>query len=163
MKKSLKGRVSISILPRLTLVLILGLGDYQFDVYRMMKEYNGNSWDDYRPFTNAMVRTVRALSCTSLTPKHQWLHYLTQKLLYSKRLKPPSTRKKITAEPTTLTGFDEQECYDSLVEMDRLLGSCITTAQKGRKGQRKICVPPGLKSAGDVVLYGAQKGWVKAL
>jgi serine/threonine-protein kinase haspin len=98
--------------------------------------------------------------------KHQWLHYLTQKLLHSKRLKPPGTRKKTAAVPTavaSLTGYDEQECYDSLVEIDKLLGDCITAARKGRKGQRKICLPPsGPRSAGDVIVYGVQKGWMKA-
>lgn len=125
-----------------------GEGDHQFDVYRMMKEYNGNSWEGYQPFTNVM-----------------WLHYLTQKLLHSKRLKPPATRKKSTAELTrvvALTGYDEQECYDSLVEIDKLLGDCITAAKKGRKGKRKMCVPPsGPRTAGEVVLYGVQKGWMK--
>ncbi|KAG1761367.1 hypothetical protein EDD22DRAFT_804676 [Suillus occidentalis] len=125
-----------------------GEGDYQFDVYRMMKDYNGNVWEGYQPFTNVM-----------------WLHYLTQKLLYSKRLKPPATRKRSTAESTqmaSLTGYDEQECYDSLVEIDKLLGDCITAAKRGRKGKRKMCVPPsGPKTAGEVVLYGIQKGWMK--
>ncbi|KAG0709841.1 hypothetical protein DFH29DRAFT_820330 [Suillus ampliporus] len=126
-----------------------GEGDYQFDVYRMMKEYNGHSWESYQPFTNVM-----------------WLHYLAQKLLHSKRLKPPGTRKKTAAGPTplaSLTGYDEQECYDSLVEIDKLLGDCITAVNKGRKGQRKMCVPSsGLRTAGAVVLYGVQNGWMKA-
>ena len=30
-------------------------GDYQFDVYRMMRAHNGDSWEEYRPFTNVMV------------------------------------------------------------------------------------------------------------
>ncbi|KAG1755481.1 hypothetical protein EDB19DRAFT_1661648 [Suillus lakei] len=125
-----------------------GEGDYQFDVYRMMKEYNGNSWEGFQPFTNVI-----------------WLHYLTQKLLHSKRLKPPATRKKSAVEPTqvaSLTGYDEQECFDSLVEIDKLLGDCITMAKKGRKGKRKMCVPlSGPRTAGEVVLYGVQKGWMK--
>ncbi|KAG2077211.1 hypothetical protein BDR04DRAFT_1088144 [Suillus decipiens] len=125
-----------------------GEGDYQFDVYRMMKEYNGNSWEGYQPFTNVM-----------------WLHYLTQKLLHSKRLKPPATKKKSMSEPTqvaSLTGYDEQECYESLVEIDKLLGDCITAAKKGRKRKRKMYVPPsGPRTAGEVVLYGVQKGWIK--
>ncbi|KAG1783084.1 hypothetical protein EV702DRAFT_959390 [Suillus placidus] len=125
-----------------------GEGDYQFDVYRMMKEYNGDSWEGYQPFTNVM-----------------WLYYLTQKLLHSKRLKPPATRKKSTAEPTqvaSLTGYDEQECYDSLVEINKLLGDCIIATKKGGKGRRKMCVPPsGPRTAGEVVLYGVQKGWMK--
>ncbi len=34
-----------------------GEGDYQFDVYRMMKSHNGGSWRAYRPLTNVMVST----------------------------------------------------------------------------------------------------------
>ena len=35
-----------------------GEGDYQFDVYRMMKDHNGDSWKEYRPLTNVMVSTL---------------------------------------------------------------------------------------------------------
>lgn len=35
-----------------------GEGDYQFDVYRMMRQHNGDAWEDYRPLTNVMVRTL---------------------------------------------------------------------------------------------------------
>lgn len=34
------------------------LGDYQFDVYRMMKLHNKGQWDVYRPLTNVMVRRL---------------------------------------------------------------------------------------------------------
>lgn len=30
-------------------------GDYQFDIYRMMRDHNGGSWKEYRPLTNVMV------------------------------------------------------------------------------------------------------------
>jgi serine/threonine-protein kinase haspin len=36
-----------------------GEGDYQFDVYRMMKAHclgKGEGWEGYRPLTNVMVR-----------------------------------------------------------------------------------------------------------
>ena len=32
-----------------------GEGDYQFDIYRMMRNHNGDSWREYRPLTNVMV------------------------------------------------------------------------------------------------------------
>ncbi|KAI0346874.1 hypothetical protein BDW22DRAFT_1321916 [Trametopsis cervina] len=32
-----------------------GEGEYQFDVYRMMRVHNGNSWRPYRPLSNVMV------------------------------------------------------------------------------------------------------------
>ena len=31
------------------------IGDYQFDIYRMMKVHNGDSWEDFRPLSNVMV------------------------------------------------------------------------------------------------------------
>jgi serine/threonine-protein kinase haspin len=34
-------------------------GDYQFDVYRIMREYNGGAWEDFNPLTNVMVRILR--------------------------------------------------------------------------------------------------------
>lgn len=31
------------------------LGDYQFDVYRMMRELIGDGWTEFHPFTNVIV------------------------------------------------------------------------------------------------------------
>lgn len=39
-------------------------GDYQFEVYRLMKKKLSNDWQQYNPFTNVL-----------------WLHYITEKLL----------------------------------------------------------------------------------
>lgn len=33
-----------------------GEGDYQYDVYRMMRKHNGDEWREYKPLTNVMVR-----------------------------------------------------------------------------------------------------------
>ncbi|XP_026580451.1 serine/threonine-protein kinase haspin [Pseudonaja textilis] len=41
-----------------------GGGDYQFDIYRQMREENANNWADYFPHSNIL-----------------WLHYLADKLL----------------------------------------------------------------------------------
>jgi len=32
------------------------LGDYQFDIYRLMRKHNGGRWADFRPLSNVMVR-----------------------------------------------------------------------------------------------------------
>ncbi|KAM7538864.1 hypothetical protein Aperf_G00000047394 [Anoplocephala perfoliata] len=40
-------------------------GDYQFEIYRMMRDMNGNDWRPFRPITNLY-----------------WLHYLMDKLLH---------------------------------------------------------------------------------
>eukprot|EP00062_Callorhinchus_milii_P004956 gi/632943916/ref/XP_007887217.1/ PREDICTED: serine/threonine-protein kinase haspin [Callorhinchus milii] len=50
-----------------------GQGDYQFDIYRKMREENFNKWSDYNPHSNVL-----------------WLHYLAEKMLnmkYKKRAK----------------------------------------------------------------------------
>jgi len=46
-------------LPRIEILMIsLRLkGDYQFDVYRIMRNYNGGAWEDFNPLTNVMVRS----------------------------------------------------------------------------------------------------------
>lgn len=35
--------------------LVSFAGDYQFDVYRLMRDHNGNEWETFRPLTNVMV------------------------------------------------------------------------------------------------------------
>ncbi|KAK9540186.1 hypothetical protein VZT92_002655 [Zoarces viviparus] len=47
--------------------LFMGRGDYQFDIYRLMRQENGNKWSNYNPHTNVL-----------------WLHYLCSKLLSMK-------------------------------------------------------------------------------
>ena len=46
-----------------------GEGDYQFDVYRMMRTHNGDAWAEFRPLTNVMVSLshLRFIACSSLT------------------------------------------------------------------------------------------------
>ncbi|XP_056362841.1 serine/threonine-protein kinase haspin [Oenanthe melanoleuca] len=60
--------------------LFQGSGDYQFDIYRQMKEENSNSWTDYHPHSNVL-----------------WLHYLADKLLkgmcYKKKASTPALKK----------------------------------------------------------------------
>ncbi|XP_064423735.1 uncharacterized protein HASPIN [Latimeria chalumnae] len=46
--------------------LFQGQGDYQFDIYRKMREENLNKWNEYNPYSNVL-----------------WLHYLADKLLNS--------------------------------------------------------------------------------
>ncbi|KAM3624007.1 uncharacterized protein V6R79_018060 [Siganus canaliculatus] len=47
--------------------LFMGQGDYQFDIYRLMRQENGNDWSNFHPRTNVL-----------------WLHYLCSKLLSMK-------------------------------------------------------------------------------
>ncbi len=43
------------------------LGDYQFDIYRMMRDQNGGDWESFKPLSNVMVGC--ALFGHRLTPK----------------------------------------------------------------------------------------------
>uniref|UniRef100_A0A8C6VFA4 Serine/threonine-protein kinase haspin n=1 Tax=Naja naja TaxID=35670 RepID=A0A8C6VFA4_NAJNA len=51
-----------------------GGGDYQFDIYRQMREENANNWADYFPHSNIL-----------------WLHYLANKLLKEVTYKKKAT------------------------------------------------------------------------
>ncbi|KAI0268119.1 hypothetical protein BC834DRAFT_867963 [Gloeopeniophorella convolvens] len=126
-----------------------GEGDYQFDIYRLMRDHIGGRWDDFRPLTNVM-----------------WLHYLTLKLLKSKQLRAP--RK------SAVTGnlvFTERQCYECLLELEALLSQTLrtvtrtTVAKKGRKkasAPAKEAVAPAsdLQCAGDILKFGQTMGWV---
>jgi len=135
-----------------------GEGDYQFDIYRMMKEHNSDSWIEYRPLTNVM-----------------WLHYILNKLLKSKKLRPPAAPRNTTAGPVKKSAFfSERECYQCLVDMERLLGAYLEKQTQKRKpavkARRKTTVvTPAVElesvvqsftCAGDVLKHGISMGWV---
>ncbi|WAR21319.1 HASP-like protein, partial [Mya arenaria] len=56
--------------------LFEGKGDYQFDIYRLMKEGNGNQWKKFEARSNVL-----------------WLHYLADKLIYATRYPSQSGRQ----------------------------------------------------------------------
>ncbi|KAF8499991.1 hypothetical protein JB92DRAFT_3124741 [Gautieria morchelliformis] len=116
-----------------------GEGEYQFDVYRMMRHVLGHdAWDQYRPLTNVM-----------------WLHYLALKLLRSKRLRPPGSRNTAGVNAGE---FNEKQCYDCLIEMEQLLANCVPQL----KGKKYRGVSKGIfSSAGDVVYFAKGRGWLK--
>lgn len=41
-----------------------GEGDYQYDIYRMMRSHNDDSWEEFKPLSNVMVRDCLALRRT---------------------------------------------------------------------------------------------------
>nr|XP_019956029.1 PREDICTED: serine/threonine-protein kinase haspin [Paralichthys olivaceus] len=78
--------------------LFMGQGDYQFDIYRLMRQENGNNWGDYHPHTNVL-----------------WLHYLCSKLLSMKyRSSGGRGAKDIRAELTRF--YDNVLQYSSATE-----------------------------------------------
>lgn len=67
--------------------------------------------------------------------------------------------------------YTERESYDCLIEVEALLSQAIDSAKKptaAKKGRRKTHAPTkvlvysGPKAAEDVLLFGVQRGWVKA-
>ncbi|KAJ7068563.1 other/Haspin protein kinase [Mycena amicta] len=141
-----------------------GEGDYQFDIYRYMRDHNGDDWEAFSPLTNAL-----------------WLHYLVIKLLKSKGLRAPVRRKSQAPTPSS-SGFTDRECYECLLDMEEWLGQCVAGVAESSKGggrsksrgRKKAVAAPtptstpaallrGPLCAGEVVEYGIKKGWIKTL
>ncbi|KAF7432892.1 hypothetical protein PC9H_004836 [Pleurotus ostreatus] len=139
--------------------VFMGEGDYQFDIYRLMREHNGDAWEDFRPLTNVM-----------------WLHYLVLKLMRSKKLRPPPTRKdkdnkRLSVAPSPQTEFTERDCYEIMVGVEKYLGksvaSVVASSKKSKtKARRKTQAPAsapellGPSCAGELLEYGVKHGWV---
>ncbi|KAM4844454.1 serine/threonine-protein kinase haspin [Thomomys bottae] len=60
--------------------LFTGEGDYQFEIYRLMRRETNNCWDEYHPYNNVL-----------------WLHYLTDKILnhmtFKSKCKTPAIKQ----------------------------------------------------------------------
>ncbi|KAJ6657280.1 hypothetical protein lerEdw1_002647 [Lerista edwardsae] len=65
-----------------------GRGDYQFDIYRQMREENTNNWADYFPHSNIL-----------------WLHYLADKLLKAVTYKKKPTTSSMRQVQKQLERF----------------------------------------------------------
>ncbi|KJA29834.1 hypothetical protein HYPSUDRAFT_60680 [Hypholoma sublateritium FD-334 SS-4] len=133
--------------------VFMGEGDYQFDVYRMMKYLTKGLWEEFHPTTNIL-----------------WLHYLLQKIIYSKGIKPPATPRKPkgTSQPPlpkpTEAAFSEKDCYDCLIDIESWLANAITEMGKARRKTQvnSKAAFSGPNRAGEVVAYGVKKGWIKS-
>ncbi|XP_068939336.1 serine/threonine-protein kinase haspin [Petaurus breviceps papuanus] len=75
--------------------LFQGQGDYQFEIYRLMKKRTRNRWAHYHPYSNVL-----------------WLHYLADKVLkemaFKKATRAPMrrVRQQIQAFHESVLGFD---------------------------------------------------------
>ncbi|XP_048418376.1 uncharacterized protein haspin isoform X2 [Stegostoma tigrinum] len=85
-----------------------GQGDYQFEIYRKMKEENLNNWAEYNPHTNVL-----------------WLHYLADKMLSIQYKKRNTKVHRILKE--TFKEFT-QECLEYQCAVD-----VLTSAQLFQK------------------------------
>ncbi|GAW05079.1 other haspin protein kinase [Lentinula edodes] len=126
-------------------------GDYQFDIYRMMRKQNGDSWETFTPSTNVL-----------------WLHYVLTRLLHSKGLRAPAAPRQGVHHPSSQ--FTERDCYECLIDVEQWLAKLtkpLLASTKKAKSKKKVAAPkvgdaPPL-CAGEIVEYGIKKRWVKAL
>lgn len=151
-------------------------GDYQFDIYRLMREHNGDAWEDFRPLTNVMVRSLGPTMYACILTMLKWLHYLILKLMRSKKLRPPPTRKdkdnrRLSVAPSPQAEFTERDCYEIMVGVEKYLGksvaSVVASSKKSKtKARRKTQAPAsapellGPSCAGELLEYGVKHGWV---
>lgn len=106
----------------------------------------------------------------------KWLHYLILKLMRSKKLRPPPTRKdkdnkRLSVAPPPQTEFTERDCYETMVGVEKYLGksvaSVVSLSKKSKtKARRKTQGPAsapellGPSCAGELLEYGVKHGWV---
>jgi len=74
-------------------------GDYQFDIYRLMKSQTDDAWERFEPFTNVL-----------------WLHYLCDKMINGCRYTSRKARKHRTAIDQLMKLRDELLDCKSAVE-----------------------------------------------
>lgn len=74
-------------------------GDYQFDIYRLMKNNLENVWQRFEPFNNIL-----------------WLHYIVDKLINGARYKNSKSRKHRAAIDDLMVIRDEITEYKSALE-----------------------------------------------
>lgn len=153
-------------------------GDHQFDVYRYMRDHIVGAWDCFHPMTNVMVSSFSfALLSQEIIFFYylQWLHYLVQKLIHSKGLRPPASPRKTKSGTNTScivlndnAAFTERDCYECLVDIEGWLAKCIAdvvpfkgrTKGKGRQKLTKTMLGPAC--AGEIVEYGVKKNWIQS-
>lgn len=159
-----------------------------------MKAHTNSDWACYYPLTNLLVRpclrTPSAQQSTNLHsfPDPKWIHYLVDKLLFAKSLKPPpanrasappssplppSTPRRNATRARTLpiaptrrqlqaSDPKERAAYAELVAAERLLREVVEGAleEKGKKAARGK--GKGGKGKGKEVLGEERMGWTSA-
>ncbi|THH12399.1 hypothetical protein EW145_g61 [Phellinidium pouzarii] len=115
-----------------------GEGDYQYDVYRMMRKCNKNEWRSFRPFTNVL-----------------WLHYLADKLINHKQIHPPSlrasgksSRKSVRSDAGSAALFEaDKRAYNCLVEIEKILGCAAASVAHSVARRNTMALPHALQNS----------------
>ncbi|XP_054164431.1 uncharacterized protein LOC128962116 [Oppia nitens] len=82
--------------------LFEGNGDYQFDIYRKMRDNNQNDWQTFKPKSNIF-----------------WLHYILDKVIKSKKYSSNRTKVHKTGIQLLKSIFDAILKYDSAFHLVR--------------------------------------------
>lgn len=133
----------------------------------MMKVHNADSWEEYRPLTNVMVSRNIRLPVLYLFWT-QWLHYLLDKLIHSKRLRKPIAPKNKAVKESSPPTFSELECWQCLTETEAVLRDAIDNVKRtaiSKKGRRKTQAMAKPTSnvpscADDVMKLAYERGWL---
>ncbi|XP_044525415.1 serine/threonine-protein kinase haspin [Gracilinanus agilis] len=81
--------------------LFQGEGDYQFDIYRLMKKHSQNHWAHYQPYSNVL-----------------WLHYLADKVLREMTFKRKATSAAMRQVKRQIEAFCQSVlAFDSATEL----------------------------------------------
>ncbi|CAG5104108.1 Similar to Haspin: Serine/threonine-protein kinase haspin homolog (Drosophila melanogaster) [Cotesia congregata] len=89
--------------------LFTAVGEYQFDIYRLMKEKTKNNWQSFEPYTNIL-----------------WLHYTLDKMVTAVRYKnvTSKTHKQSIEKLEELknTILEYESAFDFISNCDKLIG-----------------------------------------
>lgn len=80
--------------------LFSATGDYQYEIYRLMRKRLGNVWSSFEPYTNVL-----------------WLHYMIDKLINGARYRLKQSKKHKAAIKQLMTLRDEVCDYKSAAEL----------------------------------------------
>lgn len=80
--------------------LFSATGDYQYEIYRLMRKRLGNVWSAFEPYTNVL-----------------WLHYMIDKLINGARYRLKQSKKHKTAIRQMMTLRDQVTDFKSAVDL----------------------------------------------
>ncbi|WVW84978.1 hypothetical protein I302_107014 [Kwoniella bestiolae CBS 10118] len=122
----------------------------QWDLYRLMRdkvdgEGSDEGWEGFNPITNVM-----------------WLHYILTYMLSTKLPRQPRQPNR-RSKKSIMTYEHEEKAMLVLNQAEKILAFSIDRGRKGLRGQVEYTEEDRLKSAGDVLKWGVQQGWVSKL
>jgi len=82
------------------------------------------------------------------------------KLLRAKGLRKPVILKSLKSTTRREEIGREIICWDALTETEKMLKAALDGASKNKKQKKQAAMQVTIGSAGDVLKWGAHKGWI---